>query len=460
MINFAAQKPLAFVQKEFLVRSRSFRYPGFTLPCSMTNQTRSVEWVRQERHKRAQAFNKTTHQNGDPQDADVVWQTNMEAITRHLVCVQSQDMEATLIALWTRLPKPRPTRTQLLNCLTVRSSTSIRFWGPRGTLQLAVSHIRGLLVLACASAIRHARMLHIARNVPREQLDCIRACLSDVQAQLHHRLLSEQTIPTDQLASIIQTNLNGHCPSLAPDLRKTVLTSLRYSVAVFLTADGIAKRSLESIRSVVLAKDDTEIPEISVAQATVQIARTFFDGYAPATELDLRKWLGIPAAQSREAVSALLSSGQLTEVKTEIGKLLVPTQSHCMNEGQNPGQSDGDDNRGSEQLDDKVVFRGRFDPMLLAYADKSWIIEDRWRCKVWSSFAEVAPTVIVHGVIVGTWKHVKSTVVVTLFQRAPDRRLRKDIESKAIEIAECFYDGNSVEIIDGDEPRRKSRKQR
>ena len=46
---------------------------------------------------------------------------------------------------------------------------------------------------------------------------------------------------------------------------------------------------------------------------------------------------------------------------------------------------------------------GRWDPMLLALKDKSWLIDNEHKKKVWRPGGNVEATLLIHGRIAGTW---------------------------------------------------------
>ena len=47
----------------------------------------------------------------------------------------------------------------------------------------------------------------------------------------------------------------------------------------------------------------------------------------------------------------------------------------------------------------------RFDPLLLATKDKSWLIDHEHKQKVWRPAAHVNAVLLVHGRIAGTWRY-------------------------------------------------------
>lgn len=53
----------------------------------------------------------------------------------------------------------------------------------------------------------------------------------------------------------------------------------------------------------------------------------------------------------------------------------------------------------------KVKLLGKFDNLLLAYFDKSWIIEKDFINKVWGKAGQVEAVILYNNKIIGTWRY-------------------------------------------------------
>lgn len=414
----------------------------------------SLEWVRSERHRRANLFDFTKNS----ESSNIA--SHVRSIARHLVCVQSQELDATLVALWTRLPYPRPDKAHLLKLFSEPCALVTRYWGPRVTLQLSVPDVRAVVSAACANAVRRSRTLSLVRGLSPGHAGAVRDASERLEGEVTRLFESQPCVASDHVAELVSKSMGHQLDELPAALRKLLHQGLRYTTAVLLTVDGIAKRGIETNRNVTLFRDATPHPQLDAVQATVALARAYFKAYAPASEADFRRWVGVPALQSRQSVSTLISDGELVEVDTDLGTLLVPAPTAKMG-----GKSfekhrwDVDTSKEGDEFP-KVVFRGKFDPLLLAHADKTWIIDDQWRSHVWSSNADIAATVLVDGRIVGTWKHVKGCVAVTLFETISKRDIIAEIKRGALEIGSDYYGHECVEVCLSQSPGRGRNKRK
>lgn len=96
-----------------------------------------------------------------------------------------------------------------------------------------------------------------------------------------------------------------------------------------------------------------------------------------------------------------------------------------------------------------VRFVGRFEPLLLAHKDKSWIVGERERKRVWNRHSDVAACVLKDGRIRGVWRREGKGIGVRLFADGLEPFSEADIAEvvqKGREIVEGFYatDGEVV----------------
>ena len=103
----------------------------------------------------------------------------------------------------------------------------------------------------------------------------------------------------------------------------------------------------------------------------------------------------------------------------------------------------------------------RFDPLLLATRDKSWLIDAEHYKKVWRPSAHVAAVLLVGGRIAGTWRYDRKAkgldIAITPFSRLT-RRVVAAVEKQAAGVAGFFaLPLKGVEIVaDETEPEGRS----
>ena len=60
-------------------------------------------------------------------------------------------------------------------------------------------------------------------------------------------------------------------------------------------------------------------------------------------------------------------------------------------------------NDGTEDKRDNIILLGKFDPLLLAYYDKTWLVDKRHVHKIWKSAGHVEGILLVDNMFTGTW---------------------------------------------------------
>jgi hypothetical protein len=99
-----------------------------------------------------------------------------------------------------------------------------------------------------------------------------------------------------------------------------------------------------------------------------------------------------------------------------------------------------------------VKLLGRFDPLLLAHRDKTWLVDGERYDAVWRPAGHIEATLLVGGRVAGTWRYKRraNTLDVTL---APFGRLtkavRRAIERQASGMAHFFGLSDVVVGLDG-----------
>jgi hypothetical protein len=150
--------------------------------------------------------------------------------------------------------------------------------------------------------------------------------------------------------------------------------------------------------------------------ALATLARRYLTGHAPATVADLRAWSGLPAADARRAVG--LVEDELVEVTTPDGAAWVPRET-------------------AEPTAGRVVrVLGGFDPYLLGYRDRKLAVPAASAGRVRAG-GMIAPTVVVDGRVVATWRSRRAaaglTATVQPFARL-DEEVRAGVEAEVADV--------------------------
>ncbi len=133
------------------------------------------------------------------------------------------------------------------------------------------------------------------------------------------------------------------------------------------------------------------LKEIDENQAKRELLLRYFRGYGPATVQDFAYWAGLRVSEARGALA--LARDELVEVEVEGAQ----GQFWSLEEDLDGGQFD----------EPPPHLLPAFDPLLMGHKDKSRILNPGYKSRVFLPLADVAPVILVGGMVVGTWSHKK-----------------------------------------------------
>jgi winged helix DNA-binding protein len=145
---------------------------------------------------------------------------------------------------------------------------------------------------------------------------------------------------------------------------------------------------------------DLEWQAQAVHDACVALARRYFAAYGPATIKDFQFWLGSKAAPAREAVAAL--GDELVEVRVG-GEASAGAEAMLALAADVVPMAEPPPLRSEWPL--RLLHR--FDPLVLAHKDKSWLVEADHYKSVWRKAGYVEAVVFRGGRMEGTWRYDK-----------------------------------------------------
>ncbi len=160
--------------------------------------------------------------------------------------------------------------------------------------------------------------------------------------------------------------------------------------------------------------------------AGAAFARRCLEAYGPATVQDVAFWLGEKVSDARMWLGSLGDDVATVNVDGRLYSL-VATDADAL--GVDP----------PSRSEWPVRLLHRYDALVLAHKDKSWLIKDARYKDVWKAAGVVEAGVLVNGRIAGVWKYELKTrtvrIVVTPFGRLP-ARARKQIKAEAQRVAD------------------------
>ncbi|KNC47824.1 uncharacterized protein AMSG_04053 [Thecamonas trahens ATCC 50062] len=341
-------------------------------------------------------------------DSDAEAGTVAEAVAGVHVAVQAQIPLACSLAVWNRMVRPAvdavPAAKVAMAALreTMRGEGVVRTWGPRWTLHAMT--VRDLALYLAARGSGHIEYLYrragSKNGTPRAEIDhAIDATAS--------RLASHGSMSKDEYAEM----------GLPMAVRYWVFGALTFSGQA--VRDDVGDSSTPVLRPMPAAFAAYSFePEAAWRELLLR----YFDVYGPASETDVRYWLGAKRGETAPRVSALVASGELTSVSVtsrEDEEVFIRTSVLEELDALPPRAGAGD----------TMVVRllGRFEPVLIAVKDKSaWIAPEHYR-KVWAH-TNVASVVLVNTRLVGRWKVVRRAKMLTIVITAFDAKCMCSIE--------------------------------
>jgi hypothetical protein len=142
-------------------------------------------------------------------------------------------------------------------------------------------------------------------------------------------------------------------------------------------------------------------------RALKEIILRYFRCYGPATIDDLLHWLGMPNTKTNYK-----SIFHICESLSEI----IKYDDTLWGEAKQYEQYRSFDYK--EILNENTFFLGKFDPLLLAYDDKSWIVDEEKKIYIWRKAGHVSSVVLLEGKAYATWnfKIEKKKITISIYK--------------------------------------------
>lgn len=306
------------------------------------------------------------------------------AAATHLAGVQAQMLPAAGLALWNRVPEFTAAQ---LDHLLYHERSLVRLWGQRGTLHLYAATDWPLIYAAQAD-----RATYWEQEALREGWDP--AAYEAFIARVARWLAEHETMGRNDLRR------------LAPEIDDRHLSGWGGIFAI-LTRRGLACHAAPNGGEARMAHRLRWRPDLAwdpppSEEANAELIRRYLAAFGPATLADLTAWRGRTQVEMKRWLALL---GDEVVKVTVAGKPAWWLQSQLARLNSLPEPGD---------LPPRLL--GRFDPLLLATRDRSWLVDAVGYKQVWRPAGHVEATIVVAGRIAGTWRYDwrGSALVVTL----------------------------------------------
>ena len=329
-----------------------------------------------------------------------------EVTAHRLLGVQAQMPAAAALAFWNRTAGC--TASDLSSARLERRSL-VRFWGQRDTVHIFSAGDWPLL---------HTVLAGRQESVLRKLQDA--GLLADFR----------------RLVARTRKRLAADVPLTHKDIKSKRLEegqdrwAVSYLVFGQLVRDGVACHGPDRGSQSTFVHRQRWLPglEWSPPSPTVafpELACRYLAAYGPAEPHDLAFWCGTTLTNARRWIEA--AGERLTAIACGKQELWCRAEDLGEIASQPPPTSRW-----------PVRLLHRFDPLLLATRDKSWLIDDEHYKKVWRAAAHVEPVLLAHGRIQGTWRYDRKAKGLHLRVRAfapLSRTVLRFLEKQAAGIA-------------------------
>jgi Winged helix DNA-binding domain len=149
---------------------------------------------------------------------------------------------------------------------------------------------------------------------------------------------------------------------------------------------------------------------VDVAEARTEVVRRYLRAFGPATKADIADWSGLRVRDFDHALDGLPT------YHSEAGKELFDVPRAPLPSPHTPAP---------------IRFLPKWDNTLLAFVDRRRVISDELRRGVIGKNGDVAPTVLVDGVVAGKWSYDRKGVVSVEYLGPVTRTQKADVADEA-----------------------------
>jgi hypothetical protein len=347
-----------------------------------------------------------------------------EAAAAALFGVQAQILPAAGVSLHNRVDEAMALTESRVDTLLNDQRSLVKLWGQRGTLHLYRAADWPLL-----HGARSGHRSWWTRRMEKEgRLEEFDATVRHVERILRNR-------PTLGRSALREADLSIDEQHLSP----------WGGVFAELVLRGRACHAGRSANEGLFAHRERWLPDLPWNPprrevAGRQVARRYLGAYGPASAADLAYWFGGTVSESTAWIRGLGDAA--TRVHLGGQDVFALTADLDALQAEPPPRN---------RWPIRLLYR--FDPLLLAHRDKTWLVSPRRYDAVWRPAGHIEPVILRSGRIAGTWRYDRgsSGLQITLRPfRAPGVRYRRQLERLAEGIAGFFeMPLSQVELEDG-----------
>lgn len=330
---------------------------------------------------------------------------SIEEITSLLCGAQAQVLSAGLISIGLRQGS---SRQAMLDALYNERSI-VKTWAMRGTLYLLSSNDLPYYAAAYGERAVSDYQAHLANQYNVKPKDTLKL-LESLEKNLGNTPVTKRELSTlvaDELGDWVKEYIENGWGGSARMLCKM-------GIAVFAEKKG---QEVTFIRRDAWLKKQWKI--VSTEDAKRYIAKQFVSTYGPCDAADLKFYLGMYAAHSKEYWDSI--KDELTEVTVGDRRLWV------LND-------DVSELRNSCFENDTISFLPHFDNYLLAHRKKEHLVPAKHYKSIYRVAGWVTPTILHNGTVIGTWEYKENNNITTIGMKLFSKQ-QKEFKNKVKEVS-------------------------
>lgn len=131
-----------------------------------------------------------------------------------------------------------------------------------------------------------------------------------------------------------------------------------------------------------------------------EVMNEYFKVYGPATLSDFKHWLGF----SSKEMNIIFNKLPDDYFRTDDGFIVHRNDLNLL----------------KSKMETPLIILGKFDNICLSYKDKTWLIDDRLKNRVWGTAGIVEAIILINGKIVATWRQKKNIIKIRTIKELGD----------------------------------------
>ena len=164
------------------------------------------------------------------------------------------------------------------------------------------------------------------------------------------------------------------------------------------------------------------------------LLKRYYQNYGPASINDFKHWSGL---NKKDFISDFeLLKKDLVSLKVDDEILYMFKEDYKKYSNQN-------------YVNSKIVMLGKFDPLMVSYSNKEWIVDKDHIKTIWGKGGQIAAVIIINNRVVGLWKYklIKETMTfyITTFKKL-SKTSKKQINIQCKKISK-FYNKEIDKVI-------------